>query len=40
MKRSTLNKEKYKMYDSRRKGAPESGMELNPVLKEINRLIK
>jgi hypothetical protein len=36
-----LNKEKYKMYNLRRKGAPGSGRELSPVFKEIkkNRLL-
>ena len=40
MKRSKLSKEKYKMYNLRRKGAPGSGMELSPVFKEIRRLEK
>ena len=41
MKRGMLNKEKYKMYNLRRKGAPGSGRELSPVFKEIkkNRLL-
>ena len=38
VKWSKLSKKKYKMYGLRTKGAPESGMELNPVFKEINRL--
>ena len=33
-----LRKEKYKMYGSSIKGVPGSGMELNPVFKEIKRL--
>lgn len=37
MERSKLSEKKYKMYGSRRKGAPGSGMELNPLLIEINR---
>ena len=28
------------MYSSRREGVPESGMEVNPVFNEINRLEK
>ena len=38
MKRSTLQKEKYKMYGSKNKGAPGSETKLHPVFKEINRL--
>lgn len=38
MKRSKPRKEKYKMYGSSIKGAPGSGMKLNPPFKEINRL--
>ena len=38
MKHSKLRKEKYKMYGLRIKAASGSGMELNPVFKEINRL--
>jgi hypothetical protein len=30
-KQSMLRKEKYKMYGSQSKGAPGSGMKLNPV---------
>jgi hypothetical protein len=37
MKWSKLKKEKYKMYGSRIKRAPGSGMELNPVFKEVNK---
>ena len=40
MKRNKLSKEKYKIYNFKRKGALGSGMELNPVFKEINRLKK
>jgi hypothetical protein len=36
MKRSKLRKEKYKIYSN--KGAPAHEMELNPMLKYINRL--
>ena len=38
MKRSKLNKEKYKLYRLSRKEVPKSGMELSPAFKEINRL--
>lgn len=38
MKRSKLRKENYKMYDSSNKKTPGRAMELNPVIKEINRL--
>ena len=38
MKKSKMSKEKYKIYNLGRKGTPESGMELNPVFKDINRL--
>lgn len=38
MKKNKLSKEKYKMYHSKRKGAPGSIMELNPVFKELNKL--
>ena len=37
MRRSKLNKEKYKVYSLRRKGAPENAVELS-VLKEIKGL--
>jgi hypothetical protein len=37
IKRSNLSKENYKMYGSKRKGAPGGGMELNLVFKEKNR---
>ena len=37
MKRNKPSKEKYKMYNLRRKGAPGSGIELTPVFKGINR---
>ena len=40
MKRNEPRKESYKMYNLRRKGIPESRMELNPVFKEINTLKK
>ena len=40
MKKSTLSKEKYNMYNLRRKLAPGSVMELSLVLKEINRFKK
>ena len=35
IKHNRLRKEKYKMYGSKNKGTPESGMELNPVSKDI-----
>jgi hypothetical protein len=38
MKQSKLGKEKYTMYGSRVKGAPGNRIELNPLLKEKNRL--
>jgi hypothetical protein len=38
MKRIKKRKVKYTMYDGSIKGASGSGMELNPVFKEINRL--
>ena len=38
IKGSKLRKEKCKAYASRVKGAPGNRAELNPVLKEINRL--
>jgi hypothetical protein len=37
MKRSKLNKEKYKMFKLKRKEAPGSVMELSSFLKEIKR---
>lgn len=37
MKRSRLNKEKYKVYSLRRKWAPGSSIGPSPVLKKINR---
>jgi hypothetical protein len=40
IKYSKLRKEKYKMYGSSNKGEPGSEMELNPVFKEINRLVE
>ena len=40
IKISKLSKENYKMYRTRRKGATKSGMELNPVFREVNRLWK
>jgi len=36
VKRNKLRTEKYEMYGSSNKGAPGGGMELNPVIKEIN----
>lgn len=33
-----MGKDRYKMYGSRVKAAPGSGMEQNPVFKQINRL--
>ena len=36
MKYSRLRKEKCKMYGSKSKGAPGSGLKLNPVFKDIN----
>ena len=36
MKYSRLRKEKYKTYGSKSKGAPGSGLKLNPVFKDIN----
>ena len=38
LRRSTPSKEKYKMHGSRRKGAPGSRSELNPMVTEVNRL--
>jgi hypothetical protein len=35
IKHSMLRKEKYKFYDSSKKEAPGSEMELNPVFKDI-----
>jgi hypothetical protein len=40
MTRSHLNKGKQKMYSSRRKGTPGSGVELNPQFKEIKKTRK
>ena len=40
IRRSKLSKEKYKMYNLRRKGAPGSVKELNPVFKALNKLKK
>lgn len=40
MKRRKPRKEGYKKYNLKRKGAPGSGMEWNPVFKEIKRLKK
>ena len=37
IKHRKLRKEKYKMYGSSIKGAPESTVQLNPVFKEIHR---
>ena len=39
MQSSKLINEKYKIDDLGRKGVPESKIELNPVFKELNRLI-
>ena len=36
IKHSKLRKEKYKMYGSKSKGAPGSGIEVNPVFKDVN----
>lgn len=33
-----VDHEKYKIYGSKIKGIPGSGMELNPVFKEIHKL--
>jgi hypothetical protein len=38
MKIHKLRKKKYKMYGSNIKWAPDSGMELNSLLKKIERL--
>jgi hypothetical protein len=38
IKHSNLRQEKLKIYSLRIKGEPGSGMELNSVFKEINRL--
>jgi hypothetical protein len=38
IKHSKIKKKEYKMYGSSNKGSPASEMELNPILKEINRL--
>jgi hypothetical protein len=40
MKSSELRKENTKMYGTKNKEAPGSRLELNPLLKEINRLSK
>lgn len=40
MKRSKLDKGKYRTYSLRRKGAPGSVMEPSPVLKEIKNKLK
>ena len=33
-----MSKDRYKIYGLRIKGVPGSGMEVNPVFKQINRL--
>lgn len=38
MQRSRLSKEKNQMYGSRRKGTPESRVELNPKFKRTSRI--
>ena len=39
MKRKMLSKrEKYKLYNLKRKEVPKSGVDLSPVFNEINRL--
>lgn len=40
MKRSKLDKKKYKAYSVKRKGAPRSVMEVSPVLNKIKSLKK
>jgi hypothetical protein len=40
MKKYKLSKKNYKMYSLRRKGAPGSLVALNPMFKEIKRLMK
>jgi hypothetical protein len=39
-KKKQAEQGKYKMYSLRRKWVPGSGMELNPIFKEMNRLKK